>query len=366
MANLLLSGATGMVGRELLARAAADERFERVFCLVRPSKGASAQDRLDDLLRKLELAPGKRLVAVKGDVVQEGLGLSPDDRRRLEGVTHVIHSAATVTFDLPLHEARKINVDGTKELLGFARELARLERFDSISTAYVGGKRDDLVMEDELEHRKGFHNTYEQTKHEAEKVLRATMAELPIAVHRPSIVVGDSRTGKTGAYKVLYWPLKVIARGWLPVIPYDPDGTLDIVPVDFVADAVMALSRQKKTIGGTFHLTAGPGRDTTMEEITARVFARFDKKPPVRVKPSRFRAVIRPLLKLAPSAGIRRTLDSGLVYRPYLELRLRFDTSKADRWLTKAGVRCPKVTDYIDTIVDAAIRTDFGKKSGEA
>jgi thioester reductase-like protein len=137
-----------------------------------------------------------------------------------------------------------------------------------------------VILESDLEHHAGFHNTYEQTKYEAELLLREAMAELPIAVHRPSIVVGDSRTGQTGAWKVLYWPLKVIARGWLPVIPYDPDSTLDIVPVDFVADAVLALARDPGTVGGTFHLAAGPDRDTTTGEMFPRVFRMLSRRPP--------------------------------------------------------------------------------------
>jgi nucleoside-diphosphate-sugar epimerase len=188
------------------------------------------------------------------------------------------------------------------------------------------------------------------------------MADLPIAVHRPSIVVGDSRTGKTGAWKVLYWPLKVIARGFLPVVPYDPEGTLDIVPVDYVADGILALAEQPSTLGKTFHLTAGPGRDTTMKELTNRVFAQMGRRPPLRVRPNLWRRMVRPALMAAPSKGIKRTLASGMVYRPYLELRLRFDTRETDKHLAGA-VTCPRVIDYIDTIVAEALRTDFGKKA---
>jgi thioester reductase-like protein len=363
---LFLTGATGMVGREVLVRAARDVRFDRVFCLVRPGKGESAQQRLDALLGKVGVAADGRIAAVAGDVTEDGLGLSEADRKALSDVTVAIHCAATVSFDHPLEEARKINVAGTQAVVQLCRGLPKLERLDAVSTAYVAGCRDDLVREGDLEHERGFHNTYEQTKHESEILLRAAMKDLPIAVHRPSIVVGDSRTGRTGAWKVLYWPLKVIARGWLPVIPYDPEGRLDIVPVDFVADGILALSRDPGAIGGTFHLTAGPGRDTTMEEVTTRVFARLERRKPMRVSPGWWRGVVRPALMLAPSKKLKRTLSKGLVYRPYLELRLQFDTAQADAHLAPAGVRCPKVAEYIDTIVDAAIESDFGAKTGES
>ncbi len=354
-----------MVGRELLSRAAADARFDRVVCLVRPSKSQSAQARLDDLLRKIGVAPAPRLAAVAGDVADTALGLSTADRSSLADVTHVIHCAATVAFDHPLEEARRINVGGTREVVAVSRELPRLERIDAVSTAYVAGQRDDLVRESDLEHGRGFHNTYEETKHESERLLRAAMKDVPIAVHRPSIVVGDSKTGKTGAWKVLYWPLKVIARGWMPIVPYDPEGRLDIVPVDFVADAVLALSRDAATIGKTYHLTAGPGRDATIGELADKLFRRLDRRQPIRIKPTWFRSVLRPAMMLMPIPMLKRTLEKGLVYRPYLELRLRFDTTLADAALAPQGLSCPNVQDYIDTIVTEALRTDFGRLTGE-
>ena len=342
MGELLLTGATGMVGREVLARAVTDDRFERIHCLVRPTQAESAQRRLSAVLRGLGLAPDRRVRAVPGDITNRGLGLGP---RSLRGVTHIVHGAATVAFDNPLETARRINVDGTGHVLDVARRLPHLERVDTVSTCYIAGRRTGLVAETDLDHTAGFRNTYERTKYEAELMLRTAGRELPITVHRPSIVVGDSRTGATGAWKVLYWPLKVISRGWLPVIPYDPDATLDIVPVDFVADAILALSRDAATVGGTFHLAAGPGRDITVGEMLAHVFALMDRRKPVRVPPAVFRRVVRPALMLVPDERVRRTLHQGLVYRPYLELRVQFDTTRADAALAPHRLACPAVRD---------------------
>ncbi|MDZ7578482.1 MAG: SDR family oxidoreductase [Candidatus Nanopelagicales bacterium] len=359
MTHLLLTGATGMVGREVLVRAAADPRFTRVSCLIRPGADVSADERLEALCQRIGLRPGTKVRAVAGDVTEPGLGV---DGRKISGVTNVIHCAATVSFNHPLDEARHINVSGTKHVLDVCRKLSKLERLDAVSTCYVAGKREGLILESDLEHDAGFHNTYEQTKYESEQLLRAAMAEIPIAVHRPSIVVGDSKTGATGAWKVLYWPLKVSANGWMPVIPYDANGRLDIVPVDFVADGIMALSRDAGALGGTFHLAAGPSRDVTMSELFTRVFGMLHRRPPLRVPPVLFRKVFRPALMLAPSERLKRTLRSAIVYRPYMELKLQFDTTKVDAHLGAAGVICPTVTDYFDTIVQAALDSDFGRR----
>lgn len=347
-----------MVGREILARAAIDPEVTQLLCLIRPTGQESAQERLAALCQTMAVPVGAAR-AVAGDVTEPGLGVPVED---LADVTHVIHCAASVSFDLPLAEARGVNVTGTQHVLDACRTMPLLKRLDAVSTCYVAGRRTGLILESDLEHDSGFHNTYEQTKYESEILLRGAMSELPIAVHRPSIVVGDSRTGRTGAWKVLYWPLKVIARGWLPVIPYDADSRLDIVPVDFVADGVLTLASDPTTVGGTFHLAAGPGRDTTTGELFSRVFRKLDRRPPLRVPPAVFRRGIRPLLLVVPSQRLKRTLTAGLVYRPYLELGLRFDTTQADDHLAPAGVTCPAVTDYIDTIVQTALDTDFGRR----
>ena len=343
-----------MVGREVLSRAAADGRFDRILCLVRPPL-----DRFAAILADQGVGRAAHVTALAGDVTEAGLGVSAS---ALSGVTHVIHCAATVAFDHPLDEARRINVGGTRNGLDTCRRLPRLERLDAVSTCYVAGRRSDVVNEGDLSDTHGFNNTYEQTKYESELELREAMRDLPIAVHRPSIVVGDSRTGKTGSFKVLYWPLKVIARGWLPIVPYDPDAQLDIVPVDYVTSAILALSRDGTAIGRTFHLAAGPGRDTTLGVLAAHLSERFGRRLPLRVRPLWWQRVVRPGLMLLPAPALRRTLRSGLVYRPYLQMRVRFDTREAEQHLAPFGFQCPDVVDYIDTIVDAAIATDFGKR----
>ncbi len=343
-----------MVGREILARASIDGRFDRILCVVRPPL-----DRFAALLADQGISTAAYVTALAGDVTETDLGTGLST---LSDVTHVIHCAATVSFDHPLEEARRINVGGIQNVLTVCRRLPRLERLDAVSTCYVAGRRSDLVKEPDLSDAHGFNNTYEQTKYESELELRAAMKDLPIAVHRPSIVVGDSRTGKTGAFKVLYWPLKVIARGWLPIVPYDPDAQLDIVPVDYVTSGILALSRDPATIGSTYHLAAGPGRDTTLGTLAEHLSARFGRRLPLRVHPRWWQRLVRPALMMMSAPSLRRTLQTGLVYRPYLQMRLRFDTTTTRAQLEPHGVRCPKVVDYIDTIVDAAIASDFGKR----
>ena len=143
-----------------------------------------------------------------------------------EPVDVVCHCAASITFDLPLEEAREINVEGTRAMLELAR-AAGARRFVHVSTAYVAGTysggspRTCSGTE--------FRNTYEQTKCEAERVV-GEVADMEVAIARPSIVMGESDTGWTPAFNVLYWPLRAFARGLFEQVPALPEGRVDVVP----------------------------------------------------------------------------------------------------------------------------------------
>ena len=125
----------------------------------------------------------------------------------------MLHCAASVSFDLPLDESRSVNVEGTRRMLEFARGCPGLERFSYVSTAYVAGEPGGLFREDELAVGQRFRNPYERSKFEAELALRSEGRDLPLQILRPSIVVGDSSTGRTSSFNVLYGPLKALARG---------------------------------------------------------------------------------------------------------------------------------------------------------
>ena len=137
-----------MVGREILARAAIDPEVTQLLCLIRPTGQESAEERLAALCQTMAVPVGAAR-AVAGDVTEPGLGVPADD---LADVTHVIHCAASVSFDLPLAEARRINVTGTQHVLDACRTMPLLKRLDAVSTCYVAGRRTGLILESDLEH----------------------------------------------------------------------------------------------------------------------------------------------------------------------------------------------------------------------
>ena len=232
MGDVLLTGATGFVGQELLARLLQrDDR--RVHALVRAEDDRGAAARLPE---------HERLSAWAADIERPGLGLSARDVDALsERVSTVIHCAASVSFSLGLEESRRVNVEGTGRMADLAERCAArggLERFSYVSTAYVAGAHRGAFDEDSLDVGQDFRNPYEQSKFEAEGLLRERAAALPLQVLRPSIVVGDSRTGWTSSFNVLYPPLRAFARGAIPALPARRRSPVDVVPVDYVADSV--------------------------------------------------------------------------------------------------------------------------------
>ena len=196
---------------------------------------------------------------MRGDLLEPGLGLSASDRHWLIGsVERILHCAASISFELPLEDAREINVCGVERVLELARAIAAggtLRRVVHVSTAYVSGRHAGLFGEHDLDVGQEFRNTYERSKHEAERLLRRA-GDLPLAVARPSIVVGHSASGWTSAFNVLYWPMRAFERGLLDEVPAREDSIVDFVPVDYVTDGILALLDDEEA-SGTYNLVAG-------------------------------------------------------------------------------------------------------------
>ena len=278
--SVLLTGATGFVGTEVLARLLRDG--EDVVALVRDER------RLDPVL-------GAHVRAVRGDLVAPELSV-PDD------ITAIVHCAASVSFALPLDEARAINVEGTRAMLDLAERLG-VERFVHVSTAYVAGRHRGRFGEDDLWVGQEFRNSYERSKAEAEQLVHDR--DLPSVVVRPSIVMGDSRTGWTPAFNVLYWPLRAYARGLLTHVPAAPDARVDIVPVDYVADAIVHVLRERPEARGVINATAGDDAVTVerLAELAAAALGRG-----------------RPRLAVEDGGGLAQRSEEAARYLPYFDM----------------------------------------------
>jgi thioester reductase-like protein len=362
---ILLTGVTGFVGTAVMLRIL--ERSARpVVALVRAADTAEATARVRRALA--EVAPPERVdaymsrcSAVPADLLVDGLGLRHADRERLaRACDEIIHCAASVSFDLPLNEARAVNTAGAARVAELASRAAvrggGLRRIVHVSTAYVAGQRTGTFSEDEMTIGLPFRNTYEQTKHEAEQLLRGWSPRLPLQIVRPSIVVGDRATGWTRSFNVLYWPLKMFARGRLPVIPALADAPVDVVSVDYVADTILGLADAPT---GTYHAVAGE-HASTVAEVIALAAARFDVPAPAIVDPS----VLDEALGRPMTAAQRTALDRARIFFPYFALGVRFDDRWARSILEPAGITAEPLDRYFGNLMDYAEQAAWGGRSG--
>jgi long-chain acyl-CoA synthetase len=361
--TLLLTGATGFVGMELLARLVSGRgsSTQPVVALIRADDDAHATRRLHATLRSVfgAVAPyAARVRAVAGDLERPGLGIDP---ALADSVTDIVHGAASVSFELALDRSRAVNVEGTRRVLAFAARCRRLRRLTYVSTAYVAGEHRGVFGEDDYDLGQRFRNPYEQSKFEAEGLVRAAAAAgLPVTIARPSIVVGDSHSGWTASFNVLYWPLRALAKGAYPMLPARRAAPVDVVSVDYVADAICALHRMPAAAGGTFHLTASE-HACSIGELLDLAVARLGCRRPPLVSPMLYRRVVHPLAVRAAPARRRRFLRATTAYLPYFAMRVRYDDARTRAALGPAIAPAPLHT-YFDRLVDYALLARWGAR----
>jgi nucleoside-diphosphate-sugar epimerase len=335
--HVLITGYPGFIGRRLADRLA--DGGTSVTALVEPRMVAAARE-----------ASGGRIEIVEGDITRRRLGLPGADWERLAAeVRHVFHLAAIYDLSVPLELAQRVNVDGTGNVLELCRACERLERLNYVSTAYVAGVRRGVVYEHELALGQDFKNHYESTKFQAEVWVRQEMHRVPTTIYRPAIVVGDSRTGETQKFDGPYFLLRVIARAKRLGTPIPQLGgsnaPFNVVPVDFVLDAMLAGAAEPAAAGETFHLVdPEPVTAAELTRILAEAYA--GRAPSYRLPPRLVTEALRlPAVRAAFGGAPRESIR-------YLNHPVRFDVRRAADVLGgAAGLRVPRFAEYAPAIV---------------
>jgi thioester reductase-like protein len=367
--GILLTGATGFLGMELLARYL-ERTDRRIYALVRGANERDAATRIERTLLSL-FGPGhphrRRVVAVRGDITRPhlGLGIARRAEALAERVSEIVHGAASVSFERDLDTSRAINTQGTRRVLELAercRDRGRLRRLTYISTAFVAGEHAGCFSEDDLDMEQRFRNPSELSKFAAEHRVARSRARLPVTVVRPSIVVGERETGWTASFNVLYWPLRAFARGTYAALPARDDAPVDVVPVDYVCDAIFALSQIPEAEGGTFHLTAGRHASSVGElgDLASEFFDR--PKPPV-IDPTVYRRVLHPLLlRAARDERYRRALKRSEAFFPYFAAKVHYDDRRSRAALHGTGIEPSPLHEYFGTLVEFALAAEWGRR----
>lgn len=286
--TIFLTGVTGTLGQdfiELLLK----ETSHRLILLARGKKAQSAEERIRDILDKKGLAGevGKRIDVVDGDITSAKLGLTDAQIEKLKGSVQLFfHIAALTTLNGSEQDCFDINFEGTKnvlELIWILRNEGKLERFYYFSTAFVAGSKQTYESkEDELAVEPAHANFYEASKYAAEGKVREAMAKgLPVTIFRPSIVVGDSQTGKVNDFNVIYPFLRLFAHGALTTLAADLDNSFNIVPIDFVVKAAKEIAFHEDSVGKTYHLVTP--NQPTIRQLMDVTYKEYPNTPKINV-----------------------------------------------------------------------------------
>ncbi len=343
-ASIFVTGATGLVGRAIIARLA----------------NASPERAIVVLTRHPDRAPrGARVTALRGDITQEHFGLPRQDYERLAGqITGVIHAAADTRFDLPLAAAREVNVQGTARVVEFARHAAHLTRFLHISTVYVNGLRRGEFHEEPLATGHGYINTYQQSKHEAEQLVLDAIRDLPASIYRLSTIVADSASGHVSQFNYFHQLIRHLRSSPLEMIPGDADVRLDLIDNDWATAAIHWMFEHRFTAGVVRHICAGPQAALSVREafeLGLRAVPEAAGRVPRLVSPAEFARY----LAMHPGQGVRELGGVLSRFLPLLSLRSLYHNERAAADLADSGIERPDVRTYFGRVVVASVEKDW-------
>lgn len=342
--TVFITGFPGFIAGRLVERLAREGA--RFTLLVQPVLLKRAYEDVAQIVAETG-APAENFSIVEGDITKADLGLTRTDLERARAETHtVFHLAAAYDLAVAREVGQLVNVQGTRNVNEFAKSIANLRRYHYVSTCYVAGRRSGLIREDELEHAAGFRNHYEGSKYLAELSVAALKSEMPVTIHRPAVVVGDSRTGETAKYDGIYYLIHYLRRwpGGLTLVNIgNSKVSLNLVPIDYVIEAMVALAKDERAIGTTVQI-ADPTPLTT-EQLFDEIARTVGGRESWMTVPRR---IVYPVL-MAPGAPKITGLPHSAV--PYFFLEQTYDTSRVKELLEPHGIKCPAFPDYVGPLV---------------
>jgi thioester reductase-like protein len=343
--TIFITGFPGFIATRLVKRLAAEGA--RFILLVQPAFLATARKELAEIVAGTGVDANEFRV-VEGDIIKPDLGLSAVELERgRQETTTIFHLAAIYDLAVASDVAAHVNVEGTGNVNNFAKSIKDLRRYHYVSTCYVAGRREGLIMESELHHDTGFRNHYEETKYLAELEVDALKSELPITIHRPAVVCGDSATGETAKYDGIYYLIHYLRKwpGGLTLLNIgNREVRLNLVPINFVIDAMFALAKDTAATGATVQI-ADPAPLTTQElfDEISKVIGGRDSLATVPA------GIVYPVLMLPLAPKITGLPHSAV---PYFFLEQTYDTTRACELLEPHGIRCPRFPDYVGALVN--------------
>ena len=325
----------------MIAKLVASEPETKLYILARDKFAPEA----DQLIARL--GASDRAEVLVGDVCDMDLGLSSVEYRALSRELTWIHHLAGIYFmGVDDDTMRRVNVSGTRTMLDLARDAVRLTRVVHWSTATISGNRNGTVYEEDLDAGQKFHNGYERTKYESERLVRAAMRGLPISVMRPATIVGDSTTGEIDRLDGPYYLMVLIATNAsglrLPILGRG-EAPLHLVPIDYVVEAAWHAAHSTGAAGKTFHLV-DPNPMSARDVFDAVAMHAKTEKPRGSIPRPLARAVLR-------TPGLARLGRGPLAFLDMLDHTVHYDQTNTTHALAGTTVRCPPLADYLPALV---------------
>ena len=363
---ILLTGSTGYIGAHVASNLLAETR-EPLNLLVRAANAEEARGRLWRSLQlhmdfpHFEACLNDRVRVFRGDLTNERFGLAEDEYRALARSTDsVIHCAASLNRKSE-KSCLNVNLRGTLEVIQLAmraRDDHGLRRFSHVSTVAVAGQRADEVVEEDksIDWNRSDYDPYARTKKFCEHMVRQLLADVPRTIFRPSIVLGDSRKPETNQFEMVR---AFVFLAGLPALPFRGTDKVDIVPVDYVADAISTLHQKEKPAHDIYHLSSGTDSETFVE-LTSALAKSQGKRGPVYV-PSLEGPSSKMIHALAGRAG--KTVG-GLatllkVFLPYLVWNTVFDNRRV---VAEMGRKPAPFSQYCYPLLKFSRETHFSYK----
>lgn len=341
--HVLVTGFPGFLACRLVQEMAKSRPHARFSFLVLPSMVSVAHERLAAYGASFQ----SRADVVVGDISLPCMGLGSNAYGELaKSVDLIWHMAAIYDLAVSRDVAFRVNLTGTIQVLEFAQRALRLKRLNYVSTCYVSGKRTGDVLESELVCAQRFKNHYEETKFWAEVEVQRRMEQIPTAIFRPGIVVGDSRTGATDKYDGPYYIFGLLERlpMWAPITYIGRSNAyVNIVPIDFVVDALSYLGAQEEAHGKVYQI-ADP-EPMRARDLLAMASKSLGRKHPVASVPQAF---VRSLLTSSYVEGLVGVPRQALEYFTH---DARYDTVQMERALLESSIRCPRLSSYLPTLL---------------
>ena len=349
--HYFVTGATGFIGKRLVKKLL-ERKGSVVHFLIRPSSESKVAD-----LREFWGVSAARVVPVFGDLTAKKLGVSADDVKTLKGqIDHFYHLAAVYDLEADAESQIAVNIDGTRNTVELAKAIGA-KHFHHVSSIAAAGLYEGVFREDMFDEAENIDHPYFMTKHESEKIVR-NECKVPWSVYRPALVVGDSRTGEMDKIDGPYYFFKLIQRmrqilpPWMPSVGLE-GGRINIVPVDFVVDALDHISHHKRASGQCFHLVdpmgyrVGDVLDILSKAAHAPKMNLFINAALMGFIP---KSVKKGLMALAPVRRVYRAImqDLGLPedMMNFVNYPTRFDCRETLAALKGSGIECPNLKDY--------------------